>query len=249
MSRRRESTRAKRASRPNPREKRNNVINFTQATPLRKKKITLLPRNVIQETYIEALEDQTLPIIVSTGPAGTGKTYLASLAAIKALNEGLVDKIIITRPNRAVSGNDIGFLPGGITEKMDPWVRPILDVFKEFYSTKEIEDMIEHNKLEFSPLAYMRGRTFKNAFIIADEMQNTTLDEIKMILTRIGENCRMVVDGDQKQSDIGVNNGLSYFIGLIEKTSSNNIRLIEFKRQHVIRSEVVAEVLSLFEGS
>lgn len=236
--------RARRANRPNPREDRNNVIEFRPAT--KRRKIDLIPRNLTQEKYIDALENDQISIVVGTGPAGTGKTYLAALAAVKALNEGKCDKIVITRPNRAVSGNDIGFLPGGITEKMDPWVRPILDIFKLYYSTKEIENMIENNELEFSPLAYMRGRTFSNAYIIADEMQNTTLDEMKMILTRIGENCKMIVDGDIKQSDIGEKNGLAYFMNRLDENPSNMITLITFKNSDIVRSKVVTEVLYLF---
>lgn len=237
--------RAKRAARPNPREDRaNNVVNLSNAK--RQRKISLIPRNIAQEDYIEHLTDYNIPVVVSTGPAGTGKTFLATLAAIKALNEGDVDKIIITRPNRAVSGNDIGFLPGGITEKMDPWVRPILDVFKLYYSCKEIDNMIENNVLEFSPLAYMRGRTFSNSFIVADECQNTTIDEMKMILTRIGENCKMVVDGDIKQSDIGDKNGLAYFMYKLKEQPSDLISLITFNKGDIIRSKVVSEVLNLF---
>lgn len=236
--------RAKRATGPNPREDRAGVVNLSDVK--RQRKISLLPRNLSQEDYIDALLDPTYPVVVSTGPSGTGKTYLATLAAIKALNEGKIKKIIVTRPNRAVSGNDIGFLPGGITEKMDPWVRPILDVFKLYYSCKEVAQMIENNALEFSPLAFMRGRTFANSFIIADEMQNTTNDEIKMILTRIGEDCKMVVDGDINQSDVGEKNGLAFFINKLEEQPSELISLITFNKGDIIRSQVVAEVLSLF---
>ncbi len=240
--------RAKRAIRVNPREDRNIATNIVQfPTAKKQRRLALIPRNVAQEEYIDLLLDPTATIVVSTGPAGTGKTFLGTLAAIKALNAGEVDKIIITRPTRAVSGNDLGFLPGGIVEKMDPWVRPILDVFKEYYSAAEISTLIENNVLEFAPLSYMRGRTFSNAYIIADEMQNTTVDEMKMILTRIGENCRMVVDGDMKQSDVGRENGLTHFIALLSKNpSSNSIRLVQFSKENVIRSKVVAEVLNLF---
>ncbi len=243
--------RAKRAYRPNPREDRNfsefrSNKNRETEVRSRRKKINLFPKNIVQEQYIAILEDNTTSIIVSTGPAGTGKTYLATKVGMKQLNEGNVNKIIITRPTREVSGNKLGFLPGGINEKMDPWVRPIVDVFKEEYTPREINHLIEEGILEFSPLAFMRGRTFKDAFVIADEMQNTTLDEMKMILTRIGENCRMVVDGDIKQSDIGSNNGLSYFSNLLEGKESSNIKHIQFNKSHIIRNKVVEEVLTLF---
>lgn len=237
--------RAKRAARPNPREDRNNVIEFRPNT-IRRKKIVLIPRNLTQETYIDALEDDNLPIIVSAGPAGTGKTFLAALAALKAFNEGRYSKIVIARPNRAVDDADIGFLPGDIFKKMLPWMLPILDVFKEYYSTKEVEHMLECEDIEICPIAYIRGRTLKNAFIILDEAQGTTDNSMLAVLTRIGEGSKIVVTGDTRQSDIGERNGLATLVKKIEEKEWKGIKLVNFGHRDVERSEVVKEVLKMF---
>lgn len=235
--------RAKRASRPNPREDRN-ILNFHSAPKTRAKKIDLIPRNLTQESYVEALENDRLPIVVGTGPAGTGKTYLAALAAVKALHEGRCDKIVITRPNRAVDDKDIGFLPGDIFKKMMPWMLPVLDVFKEYYTPQEVVALLENEVLEVCPIAYIRGRTFKNAFVIVDEAQGTTRNSMLSIMTRIGEGSKMVVTGDIRQSDIGAHNGLQDFLDRFQ--GSKLIEVISFTGKDVERSPVVSEVLRIY---
>ena len=140
-----------------------------------------------QKKYVDILNDSRTPLVFVTGPAGTGKTLLACNSAIKMLKNGSVDKIILTRPVVPVE-EDIGFLPGNLNKKMDPWTKPIFDVFSDFFSQTEINLMIQNNIIEIAPLGYMRGRTFKKSFIIADEMQNSSPNQMKMLTTRIGEN-------------------------------------------------------------
>jgi len=139
----------------------------------KKPQVQIVPRNLAQETYLELLKNPRKYIVFAIGPAGTGKTMLGVQMAIKLYQEGVISKIIITRPAVSVD-EEHGFLPGTLNQKMEPWTRPIMDVFEEYYHPKEIAAMLEDNVIEISPLAYMRGRTFKNAFVVADEMQNAT---------------------------------------------------------------------------
>jgi phosphate starvation-inducible protein PhoH and related proteins len=222
-----------------------NVIDFQNYAPQKKHKVTLLPRNKNQETYLQKLQDDRKNIIFAIGPAGTGKTLLAVLNGIKLLQEGVIDKIIVTRPAVSVD-EDIGFLPGTLNEKMAPWTRPIFDVLGEYYQTKEIAAMLEDGIIEISPLAYMRGRTFKNAYIIADEMQNATQNQMKMLLTRLGENSTMVVTGDLAQADRLKDNGLIDFIGKIEGRKTQHIDVVRFDQRDIERHRAVAEVLNLY---
>jgi phosphate starvation-inducible protein PhoH and related proteins len=222
-----------------------NVIDFQNYAPQKKHKVTLLPRNKNQETYLQKLQDDRKNIIFAIGPAGTGKTLLAVLNGIKLLQDGVIDKIIVTRPAVSVD-EDIGFLPGTLNEKMAPWTRPIFDVLGEYYQTKEIAAMLEDGIIEISPLAYMRGRTFKNAYIIADEMQNATQNQMKMLLTRLGENSTMVVTGDLAQADRLKDNGLIDFIGKIEGRKLQHIDVVRFDQRDIERHRAVAEVLNLY---
>ena len=151
-----------------------NVLDFQSYLPQKKQRVSLYARSPNQQTYLQKLQDETKSIVLAIGPAGTGKTMLAVQNGIKQFQEGLVDKIIVTRPAVSVD-EDLGFLPGTLNEKMAPWTRPIFDVLGEYYQTKDIAKMLEEGVIEISPLAYMRGRTFKNAYIIADEMQNATV--------------------------------------------------------------------------
>jgi phosphate starvation-inducible PhoH-like protein len=213
--------------------------------PQKKRRVALLPRNKNQETYLQKLQDERKNIVFAIGPAGTGKTLLAVLNGIKLLQEGVIDKIIVTRPAVSVD-EDIGFLPGTLNEKMAPWTRPIFDVLGEYYQTKEIAQMLEDGIIEISPLAYMRGRTFKNAYIIADEMQNATQNQMKMLLTRLGENSTMVVTGDLAQADRLKDNGLIDFIGKIEGRKLQHIDVVRFDQKDIERHKAVAEVLHLY---
>lgn len=223
-----------------------NVIDFNEFTPARsrKKKVVIIPRNEKQEDYIFCIEDYI--ITFGVGPAGTGKTLIATLLGIQALKLGEVERIVITRPAVSVDEQH-GFLPGSLIEKMAPWTRPIFDVFEEYYSPKQLACMIEDGIIEVSPLAYMRGRTFKDAWIIADEMQNATLSQMKMVLTRIGEGSKMVVTGDLDQHDRGFEeNGLRDFLSKLNG-QQQHIAVVNFSKNDVERSLIVAEVLKVYK--
>ena len=223
-----------------------NVIDFHTYLPAKKQRVSLLPRNKNQEIYLKSLSNQQKNIVFAIGPAGTGKTLLAVQHGIKLFQEGIVDKIIVTRPAVSVD-EDLGFLPGTLAEKMAPWTRPIFDVLGEYYSQKDIDNMMTEGVIEISPLAYMRGRTFKNSYIIADEMQNTTPNQMKMLLTRIGENSKMVVTGDLNQSDRLKDNGLLNFIDRISLVDKlQYIDVVYFDNLDVERHHAVKEVLEIY---
>lgn len=225
-----------------------NTINFNDYVN-RRKQVTLIPKSLHQEEYIELLQDVTKHIVFATGPAGTGKTMLAVTAAIGAFKQGEVSKIILTRPAVGVDDEKHGFLPGGINEKMEPWTRPLFDVFYEYYSPKEVANMLDDQIIEISPLAYMRGRNFKNAWIIADEMQNATPNQVKMLLTRISEGSKVVVTGDLNQMDKQFynDNGLRDFLSRLKQSPSPMIAFTEFTRKDVQRHPVVSAVLELYD--
>ena len=213
----------------------------------RKQQVLILPRNVAQENYLELLKTPRKFIVFAIGPAGTGKTMLAVQMAIKLFKEGAISKIIVTRPAVSVD-EEHGFLPGTLNQKMEPWTRPIFDVFEEYYHPREIADMLEDGVIEISPLAYMRGRTFKNAFIIADEMQNATPSQMKMLLTRLGENSRMVVTGDLNQADRPRENGLLEFCTLYGQGGDYRmIAMARFESKDVERHPVVKEILTIYK--
>jgi len=249
-SRRHNLSRAKRKERvvmgSNRNDNTSNLIQINQY--LRKKQqVNIVPRNLAQETYVELLKNPKKYITFAIGPAGTGKTMLAVQWAIKLFKEGVVSKIIVTRPAVSVD-EEHGFLPGDLNAKMAPWTRPIFDVFEEYYHPKEIQEMLEDGVIEISPLAYMRGRTFKNAFIIADEMQNATPSQMKMLLTRIGDNSRMVVTGDLNQADRPKENGLLEFCSLYGQGGDYRmIAMATFEPKDVERHPVVREVLKLYK--
>ena len=202
------------------------------------------PRTFTQLRYVKYLESQA-PIIVSTGPAGTGKTLLACHAATKALMSKNVSRIILTRPAVSVDESH-GYLPGDLSKKMEPWTKPMFDSLHRWYSPKQISSMIHDGHIEICPLAYMRGRTFDHAWIIGDEMKNSTHSQMKMLLTRIGERSKMVITGDQKQHDRGFeHNGLSDLVGRIGE--SDSVKLVEFTEEDVIRNQVIKEILRMYD--
>ena len=223
----------------------NNVVRINNFLPNKQRNIDIIPRNKNQETYVLKLLEPGKDIVFGIGPAGTGKTMLAVQAAVKSFFEREVDKIIVTRP--AVSADeDLGFLPGTLEEKMAPWTRPIFDVFREYFYANEIEGMIKEGVIEISPLAYMRGRTFKDSYIIADEMQNATPNQMKMLLTRIGQGSKMVVTGDLAQADRLKDNGLIDFVNHLEKSNTQHIAVCHFAQGDIERHEAVKEVLEIY---
>lgn len=246
-TRRHNLSRAKRRDRVNSRpDNEQNLIQINQY--LRKKQqVNIVPRNLSQENYLELLKNPRKFIVFAIGPAGTGKTMLAVQMAIKLFKEGQISKIVVTRPAVSVD-EEHGFLPGTLNQKMEPWTRPIFDVFEEYYHPKEITEMLEDGVIEISPLAYMRGRTFKNAFVIADEMQNATQSQMKMLLTRLGENSRMVVTGDLNQADRPKENGLLQFCELYGQGGEYRmIAMARFETKDIERHPVVKEVLRIYK--
>lgn len=223
-----------------------NVIDFQNFVPkIKKHKVTLLPRNRHQEIYLDKLESQSKNIVFAIGPAGTGKTIMAVMHGIKLMQEGKIEKIIITRPAVSVD-EDLGFLPGTLNEKMAPWTRPIFDVIGEYYDQQTIEHFLYEGVIEISPLAYMRGRTFKHSYIIADEMQNATPNQMKMLLTRLGEQSQMVVTGDLAQADRLKDNGLIDFVNRLEQNKHRYIDSVHFDHKDIERHEAVKEILKIY---
>jgi phosphate starvation-inducible PhoH-like protein len=220
-----------------------NVINFK--THQKKQNVEILPRNKHQESYVLKLLDPSKDIVFGIGPAGTGKTLLAVQAAVKMFKEGKVDKIIVTRPAVSVD-EDLGFLPGTLEQKMAPWTRPIFDVLREYFDARQIEGMIEEGIIEIAPLAFMRGRTFKSAFILADEMQNATPNQMKMLLTRLGEHSMMAVTGDLAQADRLQDNGLIDFVTLLNQSNSAHLDVVRFEQGDIERHDAVKEVLKVY---
>ena len=239
--------RKKRVEKHNSNRGRNNDYGII---PLHKKTIpTILPRNVAQEDYMYQLADPNNNIVFAIGPAGTGKTLLCTQMGIKSFMEREVKKIVITRPAVSVDEQH-GFLPGDLKEKMAPWTRPIFDIFEKHFSIQQIEMMLAENLIEIAPLAYMRGRTFEDSWIIADEMQNATKSQMKMLLTRIGNGTKMIVTGDLKQHDRGFSeNGLSDFVQLVkhyEQEKLRHIAISRFDMMDVERHPAVTEVLRIY---
>ena len=222
------------------------VIEGGALTRNRQKEVRITPKNFHQDDLLGYLEDDNVNIVFAVGPAGTGKTMISTLAGIKELKGNNIDKVVVTRPAVSVDEQH-GFLPGTLQEKMAPWTRPIFDLVEEYYTPDQIEYMVNDNKIEIAPLAYMRGRTFKNSFIIADEMQNATDSQMKMLLTRIGEGSKLVITGDLAQHDRGYeSNGLKLFIERLMKYSSDRIKLVQFDTGDIERHPVVDEVLRMY---
>ena len=207
-------------------------------------KKTIVPKSLGQKSYFEALNNYEL--VFGIGPAGTGKSYLAVAKGIDMLKKGLVEKIILTRP-AVEAGERLGFLPGDMKEKIDPYLRPIYDALYEMIPPERVEKKLQSGEIEIAPLAFMRGRTFTNAFIIVDEAQNTTSIQMKMVLTRIGEGSRMVINGDLSQVDlpIGQKSGLKEAQEILNKIKA--IKIIELGVDDVIRHPIVAEIIKAYD--
>lgn len=224
-----------------------NTIDFHTATRPKTPEIELRPRTRAQERLVLDLLDADADIVVALGPAGTGKSYLAMLAAMRDLRVGNCQRIVLTRPAVTVEDERHGFLPGDLVRKMEPWTRPLLDIMKEFYHPREVARMIEDNVVEISPLAYMRGRTFKNSWIVADEMQNATPNQVKMLLTRIGAGTRMILTGDVEQTDRAqADNGLLDLAHKLEHQTPDGIRLCRLGRRDIQRHPIIDSVLRIY---
>ena len=214
----------------------------------------IVPKTNQQIKYDEFLNNPQVKLVVGNGPSGTGKTLLACKNAIKQYELNKIDKIIITRPVISVEEN-IGFLPGDLNEKMNPWTIPIFDVFRDYFDSSEIKYMVNENKIEVAPLGFMGGRTFKNSFIIADEMQNSSPTQMLMLLTRIGENSKMAITGDLNQSDISSTNGFQDLILKLNKSYSDDyykmikdkIAIVNFKNNDILRSDIVSKILDIYK--
>mgnify|MGYP003332906159 FL=1 len=228
-----------------------NLDNFRQdnLSPNKYKKVEIIPRNLRQEDYLAHLEDPKKDMVFALGPAGTGKTLLATLWAVQQLKSKEIDRIVITRPAVSVDEQH-GFLPGDLMSKMAPWTRPVFDVFREYWNARQIESLIQEGVIEVAPLAYMRGRTFSRCVVVADEMQNATPQQMKMLLTRIGDKSKFIITGDLEQHDRGYeNNGLKDFIERMlqpTQSSSKRIAVVTFDRIHVERHPAVSEVLEIY---
>ena len=207
---------------------------------------TILPRSPNQKLYVEALAQHEL--VFGTGPAGTGKTYLAVAAGAAALTRGEVDRIILSRP-AVEAGERLGFLPGDMKEKVDPYLRPLYDALYDVLPASLVARGMTDGTIEIAPLAFMRGRTLKSAYVILDEAQNTTSQQMKMFLTRLGEGSRMVVTGDPSQVDLpaGVNSGLSEATSVLRKVKG--IGHIAFGASDIVRHPLVGRIVEAYDNA
>ena len=219
-----------------------NIQNFTVA---KTSKLSITGKTPKQNEYLEELHSKQ--IIFGIGPAGTGKTYLAVAAAVAQLLEGRYDRIILSRP-AVEAGEKLGFLPGDIKEKVDPYLRPFYDAIYEMLPMDEALRKIESSMIEIAPLAFMRGRTLNNAFVILDEAQNATSTQIKMFLTRCGKNSRMVVNGDPSQVDLPkhIGSGLVDSMQALEQLSE--VGITSFSKKDIVRDEIVSKIIDAYDN-
>ncbi|MEP2988690.1 MAG: PhoH family protein [Parasphingorhabdus sp.] len=212
---------------------------------IKTKKKTIFPRSTRQAVYMEALAKDDL--IFSLGPAGTGKTYLAVAQAVSQLITGTVDRLILSRP-AVEAGEKIGFLPGDMKEKVDPFLRPLYDALYDTLPAEQVERRIESGEIEIAPIAFMRGRTLADAFVILDEAQNTTPAQMKMFLTRFGMNSRMVICGDPKQVDLP-NGAVSGLADAVHKLNDvEKVSVVTFGASDVVRHPLVGKIVEAYEG-
>lgn len=199
------------------------------------------PKNKKQKEFLNTIAE--LPVVFAVGSAGSGKTFLAASQAYHYLSYEFVDRIVIVRP--AIATEDLGYLPGDMKEKLDPYLLPLMDAFVDLSNPKMVQDLVHEGAIEVAALAFMRGRTFNNAFIILDEAQNTTIDQMKMFLTRFGENVKVVITGDPTQSDIKGENGLQWAVKKLNHCKS--VGVIQYENKDVVRSALVRDILHHLE--
>ncbi len=206
----------------------------------------IVPKTLNQAHYLSQIFSK--PITFATGPAGTGKTFLAVVAAIHYFLTGKVERIVLTRP-AVEAGESLGFLPGDLIQKINPYLRPLYDALFELQSFEKISKLIERNAIEIAPLAYMRGRTLNNSFIILDEAQNTSMSQMKMFLTRMGMNSRMVISGDETQIDLEKpkNSGLLHAMRILK--GIKDIGFTKFTREDISRHPIVEKIVAAYEKS
>lgn len=238
------------------------VLNNAQKAPAKsqnqnavkgvKSQVSFSPRNLTQARLLKAIQNEKNHIIFALGPAGSGKSYLVAKHAIQSLMEGKVDKIVITRPTVA-NGENIGYLPGNLEEKMEPWVLPIYDVFMEHQgiTKNEIRNLTAKGTIEIAPFSFMRGRSLKNSIIIADEMQNATIDQMKMLLTRIGEGSKILITGDLEQTDLDrkrIESGLQHFLKAFNlyENDKEGIEVINFSKNEIVRHPIISKILDIY---
>lgn len=222
-------------------------INQIPDISIKTRKKTIFPRTPNQAAYIRSLKHGEL--VFALGPAGTGKTYLAVAQAVSKLITGEVEKLILSRP-AVEAGEKLGFLPGDMKEKVDPYLRPIYDALHDCMPSEQVERRIASGEIEVAPLAFMRGRTLKNAYIILDEAQNTTPAQMKMFLTRFGEGSRMVICGDPNQSDIPGGTAASGLTDAISRLHDvEGIEFTRFNAKDVVRHPVVGKIVEAYEGN
>jgi len=204
----------------------------------------ITPRSPMQATYLQALADSEM--VFGLGPAGTGKTYLAVAQAVAMLTSGQVDRIVLSRP-AVEAGERLGFLPGDLKEKVDPYLRPLYDALHDMLPAEQVKKRLESGEIEIAPLAFMRGRTLANAFVILDEAQNTTPMQMKMFLTRLGEGGRMVITGDITQIDLpaGTKSGLREALEIL--AGVEGIRFVTFSHADVVRHSLVSRIIQAYD--
>lgn len=206
----------------------------------------IIARSLNQKAYLNSMKENSL--VFAIGPAGTGKTYLAVAAAVQSLLNGEVNRIILSRP-AVEAGERLGFLPGDLKDKVDPYLRPLYDALYDMLPAEIVFRKLESGEIEVAPLAFMRGRTLSNAYIIVDEAQNTTPMQMKMLLTRIGENAKMVVTGDLSQIDLGDNqlSGLKQATNILKNI--DDIDFVNFNSKDVVRNQLVIKMVEAYEDS
>lgn len=217
---------------------------FLDTVYITSKTRSIAPKSPAQKAYIDAIRH--FDIVFGIGPAGTGKTYLAMAMAISSLAQGRVNRIILTRP-AVEAGEALGFLPGGLAEKVDPYLRPLYDALHDMMQFEKVSQMIQQGVIEVAPIAFMRGRTLNDSFIILDEAQNTTSEQMKMFLTRIGYSSKAVITGDITQIDLPSNRSS----GLIEANNIlkeiEDIRFVYFSKEDVVRHKLVQDIIKAYE--